>query len=87
MTANRATGAEDPALAETSWPMPTVGNTEYEHSLVNNLLWSDHLTNEQRLEAVGYVRAYRALIEDGTTAQQLKRLAALRRVHRRRRAR
>lgn len=83
MTANRATGADDPELSDTSWPMPHRSSP-----ISNGVEWQLRhaytVSFAARLEAASIVSAYRALIEDGTTAQQLRRLAALRRVHRRR---
>lgn len=78
MTANRATGADDPALAETVWSLPS------DDPDVEWQLRYGKPTKAQMLESAEVLSTYRALIEDGTTKQQLRRLAALRRVHRRR---
>lgn len=76
----RANGTDDPVLIETSWPLPSTDTEgpDVEH----RLRYGDPAS--VRFEAAEIVAAYRALIADGTTTQQLKRLAALRRVHRRR---
>lgn len=75
----RATGADDPALDETTWPMPEINlgvlGIEWQ------LRYGDPVS--VRLQSAEIVAAYYALITDGTTEQQLKRLVALRRVHRR----
>lgn len=80
----RATGKDDPALAETTWPMPDMpGDDDSEVSLE----WKLRHVEPSRADltaAAGILAAYHALITDGTTTQQIKRLAALRRVHRRR---
>lgn len=76
-----ANGSDDRALHETSWPLPTDGESE------NDVEWQlryGHPSRSAMLAASEIVAAYRALICDGTTAQQLKRLAALRRVWQRR---
>ena len=70
-----ASGKDDPALAETSWPLPADD--------IEGQLRYGNPSRTALLSAAGILAAYRALIEDGTTAQQTKRLAALRRVHRR----
>lgn len=85
MSANRATGADDPALAETAWPLPSDSIVGRLHETAEAFASVDGSTESMLLlDAASIVAAYRALIEDGTTAQQLRRLAALRRVHRRR---
>lgn len=76
-----ATGKDDPALAETAWPMPPADDAERD---VEWLLRYGAPTRSDMLAAAEVFSAYLALIADGTTARQTKRLAALRRVHRRR---
>lgn len=80
----RATGADDPALAETSWPLPDEIYDEDRDDLQHALRYGTP-TRSQLLEAAGRIAAYGALICDGTTTRQTERLAALRRVWRRRR--
>jgi hypothetical protein len=75
----RATGDDDPALVETSWPMPSPDLLESLWRLRNG-----RLTRTDRLRLSVIVNAYVALIGAGTTADQVRRLAALRRVHRKR---
>ena len=74
------TGKDDPALADTAWPMP---ETDPE---VCGVEWRLRYGRPDEVagSAAVIVAAYFALITEGTTTQQLKRLAALRRVHRRR---
>ena len=74
----RATGADDPALAETTWPLP-----DDEMAMLVHHLSYGNLDEARGRRAAGIITAYRSLIMDSTTAQQTKRLAALRRVHRR----
>lgn len=83
MSRDFATGRDDPELAETSWPLPDRAG----HAAPDDLEWQlryGKLDRSTNLKAAGIVAAYRALIEDGTCAQQQRRLAALRRVQRRR---
>lgn len=75
----RATGDDDLVLAETSWPLPDDGMS----MLVHHMSWNNPIGKDRGVTAAAIITAYRALIMDGTTAQQTKRLAALRRVHRR----
>lgn len=78
----RADGRDDPALAQTSWPLPDAGEADRE-----SIEWQLRYGQPDRstlLAAAGIVEAYAALIAQGTTAQQTRRLAALRRVYRRR---
>lgn len=77
----RATGDDDLALDETTWPMP---DTDPNELGVEWFLRYSANPATVRFAAAEIVAAYHALITDGTTTQQLKRLAALRRVHRRR---
>lgn len=75
----RAGGADDPALAETSWPLPP--------PIEADLAWRlrfGRLSHADRLFLAEILGAYRTLICGGTTTQQTRRLAALRRVWRRR---
>ncbi len=78
----RADGRDDPSLAQTAWPLPDAGESDRD-SIESQLRYgqSDRGT---LLAAAGIVTAYGALIADGTTTQQTRRLAALRRVYRRR---
>lgn len=76
-----ATGKDDPALHQTSWPLPDVYD-DHTDSIDHQLIYGTP-NQSALLGAAAIVAAYRALIEDGTTAQQTKRLAALRRVYRR----
>jgi hypothetical protein len=76
-----ATGKDDPALAETSWPMPSSRQTGVAHRLVWETADADDMAY-----AATVLAAYRALICDGTIARQAGRLAALRRVWRKRNA-
>jgi hypothetical protein len=75
----RATGRDDPALLETTWPLPCEEMGLLQHDLYNGNPVSDC----RGLGAAGILAACRALIEDGTTAGQTRKLAALRRVYRR----
>lgn len=76
-----ARGADDPALAETSWPLPDHGDDNRDG--IERQLRYGTPDRTTLLCAAEIVAAYGALIEDGTTTQQVKRLAALRRVNRR----
>jgi hypothetical protein len=78
-----ATGADDPALLETSWPMPGADETDGADSLEWTLRYGEP-TRSDLLAAADRLRAYRALICDSHTEQQQHRLAALRRVYRKR---
>lgn len=69
-------GRDDPALAETVWPLP---DADLEDVMFNGIP-----DGHEELAAAAILAAYRALIADGTTKQQTQRLAALRRVWRRR---
>lgn len=80
----RATGADDPALDETSWPLPDKTYNEDRDDLQHALRYGTP-TRSQLLQAAAQIAAYRALVCDGTTTQQTGRLAALRRVWRRKR--
>jgi hypothetical protein len=82
MTPDRATGDDDPALAETTWPMPGLLFTDVNHKLC----WAQDSTRDERSFAAAVMAAYRALICDGTTEQQVTRLRALRRVQAKRRS-
>lgn len=75
-----ATGKDDPALVETVWPL-----LPHLHRDVEWLLRYGTPTRSDMLAAASVIAAYRALIEDGTTREQVGRLAALRRVAKRRR--
>jgi hypothetical protein len=77
----RRLSLEEPALAETSWPMPDPGGLCGD-SIEHHLRFG---TPDRRtmLAAAEIVAAYGALIEGGTTTQQVKRLAALRRMAKR----
>lgn len=75
----RATGADHYALEGTTWPLPD----DEMAMLVHHLSWSNPIDKDRGVTAAAIITAYRSLIMDGTTAQQTKRLAALRRVHRR----
>lgn len=78
----RADGRDDPVLAQTAWPLPDAGEADHD-----SLEWRLRYGQPDRstlLAAAGIVAAYGALIADGTTTQQTRRLAALRRVYRRR---
>lgn len=74
---SNATGADDPVLAETSWPMPGATDLEW-------VLRYGTPTRQDLLGAADIIAAYRALIVDSSTEQQQHRLAALRRVYRKR---
>lgn len=74
-----ATGADDPDLRETVWPIVVDAHCDVEWPLRYGTP-----TRSDMLAAAAVIAAYRALTEDGTTAQQTKRLAALRRIARRR---
>lgn len=82
MNTDRATGEDDPALAETTWPMPGLLFTDVNHKLC----WDAAPDKDSRAFAAAVMAAYRALVCDGTTEQQVARLRALRRVHAKRRA-
>lgn len=73
-------GDDDSALRETVWPLVVDRDRDVEW-----LLRYGTPTRWDMLAAAEVIAAYRALIEDGTTKTQLKRLAALRRVAKRRR--
>jgi len=79
----RATGADDPALLETSWPMP--GATDHHGSDLEWVMRYGQPSRQDLLSAAAVICAYRALICDGSTDVQLERLAALRRVWRQKR--
>jgi hypothetical protein len=95
-----ATGKDDPALAETSWPMPNSRQTGHRRAfrrrledrappglmgVAHRLAWGTADADDMAYAAT-VLAAYRALICDGTTARQIGRLAALRRVWRKRNA-
>ena len=77
-----ATEADDPVLRETSWPMP--GATDHHGSDLEWVMRYGEPTRQDLIAAADRIRAYRALIVDGSTEGQQHRLAALRRVWRRR---
>lgn len=79
----RASGADDPALAETSWPFPDVP-TDDRDSIEWRLRYG-HPSRADLLAAADILAAYGALVKEGTTTRQTERLAALRRVWRRKR--
>lgn len=84
----RATGADDPALANTTWPLPddpVLGSSTFSDDTLEWNLRYGRPSKITLLEAAEALASYRALICNGTTKQQLHRLAALRRVYRRRR--
>ena len=78
----QGTGKDDPALAETTWPMP---DGERFTDAVWRLLYASP-SDQDRVMLAAMINAYVSLITDSTTTQQTKRLAALRRVYRRRRS-
>lgn len=78
----RADGRDDPALAQTGWPLPDAGDAD--HDSIEHQLRYGQPDRSTLLAAAEIVAAYGALIADGTTTQQTRRLAALRRVYRRR---
>lgn len=73
-----ARGADDPALYETAWPLIP----DDDHGLEWTLRYGTP-TRSDMLCAAEVIAAYRALTGDGTTVEQVRRLAALRRVRRR----
>lgn len=75
----RASGDDDPALAETSWPLLP----GYYHDIEWRMRYGEPSRTDM-LCAAEVIAAYKALTCDGTTTQQTKRLAALRRIWRRR---
>lgn len=78
-----ATGKDDPALRETSWPMPATETASNEDRLEWRLRYGSP-SRSDILAAVEILAAYRVLIVDSSTEQQQHRLAALRRVYRQR---
>ena len=84
----RATGADDPALANTTWPLPddpVQGSSTFNDDTLEWKLRYGWPSNIAMLQAAEVIASYRALICNGTTKTQLARLAALRRVYRKRR--
>ncbi len=81
----RAAGADDPALAETSWPLPDL-EVDADHDTLESRLRFGDSTATDHHAAADILAAYRALICDGTTTDQVAHLRALRRVWRRREA-
>ncbi len=79
---NFATGRDDPEIAETSWPLPDLPGPD-QHG-VEWMLRYGTPDRSTLFAAASIVAAYRALIEHGTCSQQQRRLAALRRIQRRR---
>lgn len=71
----RATGADDPALAGTTWPLPDEVYNEDRDDLQHALRYGAP-SRSDLLSAADQLAAYRA-------KQQLQRLAALRRVYKR----
>jgi len=74
----RAGGLDDPALAETSWPLP-----DEEFDRIAHALRYGTPTHSDLLSVADVMEAYAALIALGSTQGQTLRLAALRRVFRR----
>jgi hypothetical protein len=70
-----ATGADDPDLEETCWPIPGPEMTE----TVWRLAYDEHATRHERLKAQSVMGAYINLLTMPRRARE-RRIAALRRV-------
>ena len=74
-----ATGRDDSVLIETTWPLPCE-----ETGAVENTLRYGVVDRDTALAAAEIIAAYDALITEGSTTSQTQKLAALRRVYKRR---